>query len=118
MNMGLLDFLKSNKNETNISITGVYSVSGKNITPLNELPKTGSYNDISESFGFETFHGVITFESKKIEYIAFKRRTKEPIFVNVKDKTQSLSYSDVTKIIQEIDWNFEWRQLDFEDSNE
>lgn len=103
--------------KTEVSKTGAYAVNGKNLTPINELPKTGSYNDIAESLGFLTYHGVITFDSKKIEYIAFKRRTKEPIFVEVKDESQSLSYSDVTKIIQEIDWNFEWGQLDFEDNN-
>jgi hypothetical protein len=103
------------KSET--SNTGVYAVNGKNLSPLNELPKTGSYNEISESLGFINFHGVITFNSKKIEYIAFKRYTKEPIFVEAKDKTKPLIYSDVTKIIQEIDWNFEWRQLQFEDNN-
>lgn len=103
--------------KTEVSKTGVYSVSGKKLTPLNELPKTGSYNEISESLGFPIFHGIITFNSKKIEYIAFKRHTKEAIFVEAKDKTQSLSYSDISKIIQEIDWNFEWRQLDFEDKN-
>ncbi len=113
--MGLLDFLKSNKNE--ISKTGWYSVSGKNLTPLNELPKSGSIKDIADSLGLETFHGIITFDSKKIEYIAFKRKTKEPIFVQAKDKTQPLSYSDVSKIIQEIDWGFEWRQIHFEENN-
>lgn len=113
--MGLLDFLKSNKTE--ISKTGVYSISGKTLTPLNELPKTGSYNDIADSLGFHELHGIITFDSKTIEYIAFKRKTKEPIFVQAKDKTQALSYSDVSKIIQEIDWGFEWRQLHFEENN-
>jgi hypothetical protein len=103
--------------KTEISKTGVYSVNGKNLSPINELPKTGSYNDISESLGFPNSHSVFTFDSKKIEYIAFKRKTKEPIFVQAKDKSQSLSYSDVTKVIQEIDWGFEWRQLEFEDNN-
>lgn len=103
--------------KTEVSKTGVYSINGKKLTPLNELPKTGSYNDISESLGFPSFHGVFTFNSEKIAYITFKKKTKEPIWLEVKDKTQSLSYSDVTKIIQEIDWRFEWSQLDFADEN-
>ena len=98
--------------KTEISKTGVYSVNGKNLSPINELPKTGSYNDISESLGFPDSHLVFTFESKIIQYIAFKRKTKEPIFVEAKDKSQSLSYLDVKKMIQEIDWGFEWRQLE------
>jgi hypothetical protein len=100
-----------------VSETGVYTISGKNLTPLDKLPKTGSYDDIAESLGATTFHSVLTFDSAKIQYIAFKRRTKEPIFVEAKDKTQVLSYSDVTKIIKEIDWDFEWGQLDFEDNS-
>ncbi len=115
--MALLDFFKSNKNETSISTTGVYSVSGKALMPLNELPNTGSIVDITESLGFKTWHTVAIFESKKIQCIVFKRRTKEPIIVFATDETQSLSYSDVAKIIQQIDWNSQWRQLDFEDNN-
>ena len=118
--MGLFNFSKKNKKEqatnaTTISSTGFYTISGKNLIPLNELPKTGSHNDISESIGFNTCHGVLTFESNVVEYIAFKRRTKDPIYVQAKDKNRLLTYSDVDQIIQEIDWGFEWRQLDFED---
>jgi hypothetical protein len=115
--MGLFDSFKSNQNETSLSETGIYSINGILLTPINELPKTGSYNDLAESLGFLTFHSKLTFDSKKIEYIAFKRRTKEPIFVVAKDKTQPLSFSDITQIIREIDWDFEWSQLDFEDNN-
>jgi hypothetical protein len=118
--MGLFNFSKKNKNEpekiaTTISSTGFYTISGGNLKPLNELPKKGSHVDISESIGFTTYHGVLTFESNVVEYIAFKRRTKDPIYVEAKDKTRLLTYSDVEQIIQKIDWGFEWRQLDFED---
>lgn len=100
--------------KTEISKSGVYSINGKNLSPINDLPKTGSYNDISESLGFPESHIVFTFDSKKIQYIAFKTHTKEPIFVSVKDESQSLFYSDIKEMIKEIDWDFEWRQLDFE----
>jgi hypothetical protein len=116
--MGLFNAFKSSKNETNPSKTGIYSIDGKFLKPINELPKTGSYNDIAESLGFQTFHSILTFDSKKIEYIAFKRRTKEPIFIVARNKSQPLFFSDVTQIINEIDWEFEIRQLDFEDNNE
>ena len=114
--MGLLDFLRSKKSEPLVSNTGVFKVSGKNLMPINELPGTGSFNDIAESLGFQKFHGMFPFDSQKIEYIAFKRRTKEPLFVEVKDKLQPLSYSDINKTIQQIDWGFEWSQIDFEDN--
>ena len=116
--MGLFDFLKSKQHVTSISETGFFSISGEVITPIEELPKTGSYNDIAESLGFISFHGIITFDSKKISYIAFKRRTKEPIFVELRDSKQNLSYPDIMQIIKEINWEFEWRQLDFIDNIE
>lgn len=115
--MGLFNFFSSDKNKPILSKTGLYSVNAKSIKPIEDLPKSGSYNDIAESLGFDTFHGVITFDSQKIEYIAFKRRTKEPIFVEAKDKSKALNYSDIDQIVKQIDWNFEFSQLDFDDNN-
>ncbi|MBV5329786.1 MAG: hypothetical protein JZU65_19520 [Chlorobium sp.] len=113
--MGLFDFFKSTKNETNISTTGVYTVNGIDLIPLNELPGIGSIVDITESLGFKKWHTVVV-DSKKIQCIVFKRRTKEPLIVFANEKTLSISYSDVTKMIKQIDWGAKWRQLDFEDS--
>jgi len=68
----------------------------------------GSHNDIAESLGYQTFHGILTFELEKIEYIAFKNNTKEPIFVKTK-KDNLISYYDIVKAIEDIDWEFERR---------
>jgi len=115
--MGLINLFKSNRIKLNVSPTGVFTVNDKNLIPLNELQGIGSISDIAENLGYSKWHTIITFESKKFECIVFKRRTKEPIIIFAKDKSQSLQYSDVIKIIQKIDWDFQWRQLDFEDSS-
>jgi hypothetical protein len=109
-------FFKKKKEAAEVSKTGIYTLSGKKLTPLTEVPKTGSINDIAESLDYHSFHCVLTFQSEKTDSIAFKRRTKEPIFVIAKSKDIALAYSDIANEISKIDWAFENRQLDFEDS--
>ena len=104
------------KKKVEISPTGVFAISGKKLIPLNELPKEGSINDIAESLGYPNCHTIHLFNSKEIGSIGFKRYTREPVFVLAKDNAQPLSYSDISKAIKEIDWDFENRQLGFEDS--
>jgi len=99
-----------------ISPTGVFAVSAKKLIPLNELPNNGSIIDIRDSLGYSTHHIVHISKSKKISFIAFKRYTKEPMFIEVNDKTQSFTYSDIANAMKEIDWDFQNRQLGFEDS--
>lgn len=101
-----------------ISNTGVFIVDGRSLRPLDEMPKENSINSISESLGYFTdqVHVVPTFESSIIEFIGFKRRTKQPIFVGTKDKDTPLSYPDVSDEIEQIDWAFQNRQFDFEDN--
>ncbi|MBN8704176.1 MAG: hypothetical protein LCH32_01615 [Bacteroidetes bacterium] len=116
--MGLFDIFKSDKKETNLSKSGFYTITNKNLTPLNEEPAiSGSIKEIASSLGHQNYHGIRAPKSDKIAFIAFKRRTQEPIFVEAKNTTEPLLYSDIIKIIQEIDWAFEWRQIDFEDNN-
>ena len=114
--MGLFNFFKTNKNETQKSETGVFCINGKTLKPLNELPKTGSVNDIAESLGYTTFHSVLTHESKTIWNMAFKPGTKIPLFVITRNNPESLSYLDITKTIEEIDWEFERSLLDDDDN--
>ncbi|HPO48008.1 MAG TPA: hypothetical protein PLS09_04025 [Paludibacteraceae bacterium] len=115
--MGLFDALKKSKIETALSPTGFFSIKNNSILPIDILPKSGSYDDIGESLGYKTFHTVFTFDSTIFETLSFKRHTKEPIFLEVKDKNKPLSFSDVNKMIKSIDWDFEWKQLDFEDND-
>ena len=70
----------------------------------------------AESLGYPQFHSVLTFNSPVFEFIIFERRTKNPIFVLVKNKTVPISYIDVEQEISKIDWEFENSQLDFEDN--
>ncbi|MDR1200868.1 MAG: hypothetical protein LBL58_04440 [Tannerellaceae bacterium] len=99
--------------------TGIYIIEREKLKPLNDLPGRGTINDIAESLGYPSgkFHLILTPESNKIDNMIFKRRTKIPLFVFVKDNNVKLSYKDVRATIEKIDWGFENRQLDFEDNN-
>jgi hypothetical protein len=97
------------KEKTQISPTGFFIVVEKTIKPLDILPKQGSFNDIAESIGILKYHGIICFNSLKFEYIAFKPKSKDVIFFEVKDKSIPISFNDLKNAIsEEIDWNFEF----------
>lgn len=87
------------------------------VIPIIELPGIGSYNDIAASYGYSVYHNVLMHDSLEFKAIAFVRRTKIPIFVQVEDESKAISYSDVIKGINSVNWDFEIRQLDFEDAN-
>jgi len=98
------------KKTAELSKTGVYSVSGKKLTPINRLPKRGSYDDIADDLGYPSYHGVsLSFDySRKIEYIAFIKGTTEPIFLRVRNRAEALSYPEVYEAIRfGIDWSSE-----------
>lgn len=108
------------KKTTEISKTGVYLVKDKKLLPLQELPKSGSLNDIAESIGYKSddFHHVLTFDAKKTEYICFPLinngkviEFKNPIFVGVKDKTCSLSYKELMDDSCTIDFLYEFNSI-------
>lgn len=106
--------LFSKKNENG---TGVFKVEDKSLIELSEMPGNGSINSIIGSLGYPTnlIHTVHTFNSKKIDCIGFKILSKELVFVLAKDKQTKLSYSDVSKEVNQIDWDFEYSSLNVED---
>ena len=99
------------------SDTGIFIFEGKNMKPLCEIPDEGSVVEIVKSLGYSTHNTIHTFNSEKISFIVFHRKTKNPIFLEMKDNSMSLTYSEVKKEIEQIDWDFQFRQLDFEDNN-
>ena len=110
-------FSKSKKSI--ISPTGVYLIEGKSLKPLNKLPEISSINNIIEYLGYtqRQVHVLLTGgHSTKILCIVFKKYSKAPIFVMSKEK-EPLSYSDIKEEINQTDWEFEWRQLKWEDEN-
>ena len=100
-------FIFSKKHE---SKTGIFIIEKGLLKPLDVLPKGGSYDDIAESLGYPkpTYHGIFTFESAKIQFIAFSF-SKQPIFIAAKENVFVLSYNDVIKEMAKIDWGFEER---------
>jgi hypothetical protein len=98
-------------NDKVFSETGYYVVSDKKLIPLNELPGKGSNNAIAESLGYPDYHSALAHNSEKVSSIAFKKHTKEPIFVELRDKTEPFSYLDLVKEINLIDWDFENRHI-------
>lgn len=97
------------------SKTGFFKIEGKELIPIDELEK-GSINDCIEKIGFPTNHiyTIHSFNSNKISALGFKTLTKNPEFVLAENKCK-ISYSDVSKAIKGIDWDFEYSDLNVED---
>lgn len=97
------------------SKTGFFKVENKKLIPIDEL-ENGSINDCIEKIGFPTNHvyTINTFDSKKISVLGFIALTKKLVFVLAKDKSK-ISFSDVTKAVNGIDWEFEYSDLNVED---
>lgn len=102
------------KNEYS-SKTGFFKVENKELIPIDELEK-GSINDCIEKIGFATSHVYIisTFDSNKISVLGFKALTKKLVFVLAENKSK-ISFSDVTKAVSGVDWEFEYSDLNVED---
>lgn len=97
------------------SKTGFFKVENKKLIPIDELEK-GSINDCIEQIGFPTNHiyTIHSFDSDKISVLGFKTLTKELQFVLAENKSK-ISFSDVSKAIKGIDWDFEYSDLNIED---
>jgi len=97
------------------SKTGFFKVQGKELIPINELEK-GSINDCIEKIGFQTNHiyTIHSSDSDKISVLGFKTLTKNLEFVLAKNKIK-ISFSDVSKAVNGIDWDFEYSDLNVED---
>lgn len=97
------------------SKTGFFKIEGKELIPIDELQK-GSINDCVEKIGFPTnqVYTIHSFDSEKISVLGFKALTKSLVFVLAENKTK-ISYSDVTKAIKSVDWDFEYSDLNVED---
>lgn len=97
------------------SKTGFFKVEDKELIPINELEK-GSINDCIEKLGFPTNHiyTIHSFDSDKISVLGFKTLTKSLEFVLAENKSK-ISFTDVSKAVKGIDWEFEYSDLNIED---
>lgn len=97
--------------------TGIYKVEGKNLIEIEQTPGNGSINSIIDYLGYPRNHikTVHTFDSNRFDCLGFKSLSKELVFVLTKDKETIPSFSDVSKEINKIDWDFEYSSHDVED---
>ncbi|WP_407557893.1 hypothetical protein [Winogradskyella sp. 4-2091] len=102
------------KNEYS-SKTGFFKVENKELIPIDEL-EIGSINNCIEKIGFPTNHiyTIHSFDSDKISVLGFKTLTKKLEFVLAENKSK-ISFSDVSKAVKGIDWDFEYSDLNIED---
>jgi hypothetical protein len=97
------------------SKTGFFKVEDKELIPINDLEK-GSINDCIEKIGFPPNHiyTIHSFDSNKISVLGFKTLTKSLVFVLAENRTK-ISFTDVSKAVKGIDWDFEYSDLNVED---
>lgn len=97
------------------SKTGFFKVEGKKLIPIDELEKC-SINDCIVKIGFPTnhIHTIHSFDSDKISVLGFKTLTKKLEFVLVENKSK-ISFSDVSKAVNSIDWKYEYSDLNVKD---
>ena len=77
----------------------------------------GSINSCIQSLGFpiNQIRTVHSFKSDKIDCLGFKTLSKKLVFVLTKTPETKISYSDVQKEINQIDWNHEYSSLNVAD---
>lgn len=102
-------------NTCEISPVGMYIVKEGVIIPLAVLPGNGSINDLVSASGLspKNSHVILTFDEALFECIVFKRRTKIPVALMLRDHQLSIDMEKVNAAIRRIDWDFEYRKLDF-----
>lgn len=100
------------------SKTGFFKVSSENeLIPLEFIPGNGSINNAIESMGYPINHIRIvnTYRSNRINCLGFKTLSKELVLVLAKNTKSKISFSDVLKETEVIDWSFEYSSLNIED---
>jgi hypothetical protein len=103
------------KDEKVTSPTGIFAVEGKRLVPINETaPATSTHpansmNAYVEMMGHreDNVHWAFTYASDKIQAICFRGPARIPILVVAKSEAQPLSYQDIARDIDSIDWAME-----------
>lgn len=101
----------------NSSKTCFFKVEYRTLIEIRELHGNGSINSAIESLGFSSnhVHIVLPFDSDKISVLGFKTLSKDLVLVMTKNSETKITYSDVQKVIDQIDWDFEYSSLRIED---
>lgn len=103
-------------NNKSSSKTGFFKADNGKLTEISEGIGNGSINSCIGSLGFPNnhIHMVYTF-SDKINGLGFKILSKTLVLVLTKNPETEISYSDVQKEINHIDWDFEYSSLNIAD---
>ena len=98
-------------------LTGIYKIENNNMVELGEQPGNGSFNSITEHFGYNIaqIHIYQAFDSDLIEVIGLKIFTLEPVYVVASDITKRVRMNTVLQELRDIDWGFEYSSHAIED---
>jgi hypothetical protein len=99
------------------SKTCFFKYDNETLIEINDTPGNGSINSCIESLGFPANHvkTIHTFDSDKISCLGFKSLSKQLVMVLTKSPRTKISYSDVQREINRIDWDFEYSSLSIEE---
>ena len=103
-------------NNKKASKTCFFKCENETLTEINKIPGNGSINSCIESLGFPANHVRMVYPfSDKISGLGFKSLSKQLVIVFTKSPETQISYSDVQKELNKIDWDFEYSSLNVED---
>lgn len=90
--------------------TGLYKFMYGRLTELQEIPKSGSINEIIQSLGMSRseVHVVHLFDSEIFQFIGFRTLSKKPIFAQTSDGIRNLHFSILKNTIETINWKIEY----------
>src|SRR5688500_10093904 len=91
------------------SKSGVFVLQRDGLIELEELPGSGSFNDITKSLGYNNsqIHTILTFDSRNIEAIGVKVFTQEVVFA-VSKSNKNISLSQLNSELRNVNWEFEY----------
>lgn len=97
------------RNESKQSKTGIFVLKTGDLVELDQLPGGGSFNDITNSLGYNNseIHTVLLFDSKNIEAIGVKVFTQEVVFA-VSKNNKNLTLPQLNSELRNVDWGFEY----------
>lgn len=102
------------KSKTGVFTTGKNGMIPKNEYPENEHPR-GSVASWEASFGYKDgLHHVYFADSEKLWRVVTRYCSKEPIFVELRDETMSISYDELVGELAKVDWGMEFAVGQFE----
>lgn len=97
--------------------TGFFKVENETVIPLDKINGNGSINSCIETLGYPLNHVRVLhrFDSDKIVCLGVRILSRQPVFVLAKAPETKISYQDVKKELNRVDWDFEYSNLNIPD---